>query len=294
MSKFRYLIDPDVAPREGGFAAVYRSVREHDGEVRALKLLRNDQDPEHLARFQDEARIQGQLHHPYIVGVDDSHFVPGQTFLAMEFVDGGTLRDLMNAGMNDESKIFAISYIADAVAYAHEFGVIHRDLKPENVLYDRVRRIVKVSDFGVARQGGFSLGLTRGFIGTPDYAAPEQKASGHADERSDIFSLGVMVHEMFFGEMPRFNEDGCLLKWETFDKTPDGFRDIVISMLAHNPDHRYQSIRDFQIDFQTCVERSEICSVLAPSKLEKVVKVVGFGLLIAALAAGVIALARKK
>ncbi len=214
----------------GGMGAVYKARQPRLDRLVALKILAPERqdDPQFAERFEREARALARLSHPNIVGVYDFGEVDGRFFLLMEYVDGLSLRQvLQRAKMKPEQALAIVPEICEALQYAHEQGVVHRDIKPENILLDKQGR-VKVADFGLAKlvggRAGSPLpaaslpsdagahGVTRPtselteagkVMGTPHYMAPEQiEKPLTVDHRADIYSLGVVFYEMLTGELP--------------------------------------------------------------------------------------------
>src|SRR5271157_4833934 len=187
---------------------VYRATDSKLGRDVALKVLPPDvaRDPERLARFQREARAVAALNHPHIVTIFSVEETDGVHFLTMELVEGQSLdRLISSSGLPVEQIVEIASALADALAAAHEKGIVHRDLKPANVMVSNEGR-VKVLDFGLAKDvRGANLGdatLTSAsqtqvgvVMGTPAYMSPEQTSGRPLDHRTDIFSMGVVLHE---------------------------------------------------------------------------------------------------
>src|ERR1700716_1431177 len=195
----------------GGMGEVYRATDMKLGRDVALKILPRDvaSDPERLARFQREARAVAALNHPNVVTLYSVEESDGVHFLTMELIEGQPLDRLIPANGLPVGRIVEI---AGALAAAHEKGIMHRDLKPANVMVTTEGR-VKVLDFGLAKDVGAetsdgatqtSAGLTQAGIvmGTPAYMSPEQVSGRTLDHRTDIFSLGVILHEMATGRRP--------------------------------------------------------------------------------------------
>ncbi len=191
----------------GGMSSVYRA---HDRMLErkvALKILheRYGEDAEYLERFRSEARAVAQLAHPNIVTVIDRGDEDGRQFIVFEYVDGENLKQVVDRVGRlpvDESIEYGIA-IARALAFAHEHGIVHRDVKPQNVLLDGDGR-ARVTDFGIARSLDVERGVTQTgtVLGTSNYIAPEQASGQQVDERSDVYSLGVVLFELVTGELP--------------------------------------------------------------------------------------------
>jgi len=192
----------------GGMAAVYLAYdRKHFREV-ALKVLRPDLAASlGVERFLKEIQIAARLTHPHILALHDSGEASGFLYYVMPFIDGGSLRQQLheNRRLGVERALGIAEPVADALAYAHRMGVLHRDIKPENILFSQGHPIV--ADFGIAKAistaGGANLTRTGFPLGTPGYMSPEQAAGlTDLDERTDVYSLAVVVYEMLVGEVP--------------------------------------------------------------------------------------------
>ena len=185
----------------GGMATVYKAFQPSLEREVALKVLRPgfSEDPEFFQRFQREARSIARLRHPNIVQVFDFEPLEGRYILAMEFLEGGTLKERVTSLAAKGERIphpeiaRIIGEVGSALSYGHELGIIHRDVKPSNVMLAGRDRAV-VTDFGIAKiMGGEGQTQTGVGIGTPEYMAPEQGTGTNVDHRADIYSLGVMA-----------------------------------------------------------------------------------------------------
>jgi serine/threonine protein kinase len=198
----------DVLGR-GGMATVYIAFdRKHHRDV-ALKVMRPDIAATIGAdRFLKEIQIVARMVHPHILSLHDSGEADGFIYYVMPYIDGGSLRDRVGKTrrMSAEGAVSIAEPIADALSYAHQCGVLHRDIKPENVLFARAHPIV--ADFGIAKavstaSDGVALTRTGISLGTPGYMSPEQAAGfTDVDERTDVYSLAILVYEMIVGEIP--------------------------------------------------------------------------------------------
>jgi serine/threonine protein kinase len=229
-------------------------------------------DPDRLARFQREARALAALNHPHIVTVYSVEEADGVNFLAMELVEGQPLdRLICRGGLPVEQIVEIASALADALAAAHDKGIVHRDLKPANVMITHDGR-VKVLDFGLAKdvnEGGpndttvTSLGNTQAGVvmGTPAYMSPEQISARPLDHRTDIFSLGVVLHEMATGQQPfKGNSSAELISAilrdhpapiaESRPDLPSDLARIIRRCLEKDPRHRIQTARDVANEFR--------------------------------------------
>ncbi|HAB16347.1 MAG TPA: hypothetical protein DCE44_07840, partial [Verrucomicrobiales bacterium] len=198
---------------KGGMGAVYKARQPKLDRLVALKILSRKRDSglpdaEFTQRFEREARALARLSHPDIVAVYDFGEAGGFHFLLMEFVDGLTLRQLLQTQkLSPEQALTIVPKICEALQFAHERGIVHRDIKPENILLD-ARGRVKIADFGIAklvgdRPGDVTLTASGARLGTPHYMAPEQvEKPSDVDHRADIYSLGVVFYELLTGELP--------------------------------------------------------------------------------------------
>ncbi len=257
----RYRIETTLGM--GGMGVVYRARDEELGAEVAVKVLRPDlgQGPEWLVRFRREILLAREVTHRNVVRIHDIGEDQGLRFLTMSYVAGRSLQDVLGAEsrLPVERALPIVRQVADALAAAHQAGVVHRDLKPANILLD-VDDTAYISDFGVARslQGG---GPTRTgvVVGTPDYLAPEQVAGDPADHRSDIYALGLLLHEMLTGELP-FAGDSQAERLaqrlsgrvrdvsESGVRVPAWVRGLIRRCLERDPARRYQTAQEVLAD----------------------------------------------
>ena len=258
----------------GGMGEVYRARDTRLDRDVAIKVLPAElaSDPERLKRFEKEARSASALNHPNIVTIHEIGSEGGVSYIAMERVEGSTLRELLIGGPMAIKKLLGIStQIADGLAKAHEAGIVHRDLKPENVMVTR-EGLVKILDFGLAKLtrtssgsgGGSELptmtGTTPGVVvGTVGYMSPEQASGLALDFRSDQFAFGSILYEMAtgrraFARKTAIDTLGAILNDEPepiatiSPQTPTPLRWIVERCLVKEPDGRYVSTRDLARD----------------------------------------------
>ncbi|WP_042386024.1 Stk1 family PASTA domain-containing Ser/Thr kinase [Streptacidiphilus melanogenes] len=208
----RYRVEQRVAV--GGMATVYRGVDTRLDRVVALKVMHPGfaADPEFVERFIREAKAVAKLSHPNVVGVfdqgEDHTGMPPAVFLAMEYVPGWTLRDLLRdrGALSPRTTLDILEPVLAALGAAHRAGLVHRDVKPENVLLTGDGR-VKVADFGLVRAvDGQTAATTQQVLGTVSYLAPEQIERGAADPRTDVYACGVLLYEMLTGAKPHTGE----------------------------------------------------------------------------------------
>ncbi len=257
---------------EGGMGVVYKARDTKLDRDVALKFLpphlaASDQDK---ARFVQEAKAAAALNHPNVCSIIDiqEYETQGgggkQMFIVMEYVDGQTLRAKMPS-INPGKAIDIGIQIAEGLSAAHEKGIVHRDIKPENIMV-RKDGIAQIMDFGLAKLRGSGSKITRltkegSTVGTAGYMSPEQVQGQDADHRSDIFSLGVLLYELFTGELPFkgvhetalmyeiVNVDPAPLSAVRQDLDPELDR-IVLECLQKDPDERYNSVKDIAKDLK--------------------------------------------
>lgn len=235
----------------GGMASVYLAVQESlDREV-ALKVMSPQlaADREFTERFLKEGRITAKLSHRNLVTVFDIGSHQGVYYLAAEFIDGGTLRDLMDEGLTVPQVLDVVADVARALHYAHEKGVVHRDVKPSNILYKADRTVV-LADFGIAKAMDTSSTATMAgsSIGTPDYMSPEQARGEPVDGRSDLYALGVMMFELLIGKPPYDGSDPFAVALahitQPVPTLPSEFawlQPVLDGLMAKRPQDRYAS-----------------------------------------------------
>ena len=259
----------------GGMGEVYLATQSSLGRQVAIKVLASTSasDPERLRRFEQEARAASALNHPNIISIYDVGRENTTAYIAMEFVDGRTLRALLESGPLIIKKTLQIAVqIADGLAKAHAAGIVHRDLKPENIMVTR-DGFVKILDFGLAKlMTGFgnssqtmtaTIGSHPGAVlGTANYMSPEQARGGELDYRSDIFSFGSILYEMVTGKQPfrgastaqtltAIIQDDPQPVAEVNPKTPTPLRWVIERCLANDRDERYSSTLDLARDLKS-------------------------------------------
>ena len=190
---------------QGGMAVVYRARQLSLDRLVALKVLspRYADEPEFSARFLNEGRMLASVVHRNVITIHDVRAIDGVTYIAMELVDDGDLGERLRRGLDVEAVIRYTKDLALALEAAHSQGIIHRDLKPSNVLF-RSDGTLLLSDFGIAKDMEEDSDLTAAgtTIGSPQYLSPEQARGRPVDARVDIYSLGILLYEMFTGQRP--------------------------------------------------------------------------------------------
>ncbi|MBA2695141.1 MAG: serine/threonine protein kinase, partial [Actinobacteria bacterium] len=198
----RYRVEVHLA--EGGMASVYRATDLRLDRPVALKVMRPDlaRDADFVSRFRREAQAAARLSHPHVVSVFDQGEDDDVVFLAMELVEGDTLRDVVatQAPLSVRRATEIVDEILQALSAAHRAGIAHRDIKPENVLMSATGT-VKVADFGLARAiTAGSMSRTSDLLwGTAAYLSPEQVEHGRSDERTDVYAVGLLLYELLTG-----------------------------------------------------------------------------------------------
>jgi serine/threonine-protein kinase len=214
---------------------VYLARNTEDGSTCAVKVLRDDLllDLQVRERFMYEFRAASRVVHPAVARTYEvGETAAGEMFIVMEYVNGPPLRRLLRTGRMSEIRVMLIgAAIAEGLAAAHASGVIHRDLKPENVLVPRGENadsVVKLVDFGIARiVDAPRITTTQHVLGTPQYISPEQAMGGPIDNRSDIYSLGVILYEMIAGELPFDGENAESLLRKHIKSRPTPLSEIL-------------------------------------------------------------------
>ena len=256
--------------------------------IKLMKLdaVRTEADRhEYLARFQREAEVSGLLNHPGIVAIYDVGEVEGHgPFLAMEYVAGKPLDGIIKNGpaLTTKEKLRIAIGLAEALDHAHAKAIVHRDVKPGNVMVGEDGR-PKLMDFGIAKREDASLTQTGTFLGTPSYASPEQIKEGKVDNRSDIFSFGVLVFELMSGQSPFpgssintilyriVNEPPIEVQPPVLGVIPEGWRRVFDRVLAKRPEARHPTCVAFIRDLLDAVvdlgkdDRREVLNLLRMS-----------------------------
>ena len=241
-------------------AAVYKAYQPAMERFVAVKVLPRHMSAseEFTARFRREARLVAQLQHPHILPVFDYGESEGHPYIVMPFIVSGTLADILRShrvSLPEARRI--ISQIGEALGYAHARGMIHRDIKPSNILIDESGNCL-LTDFGLARMAEAEDKLTASgaVMGTPAYMSPEQGTGSATDQRSDIYSLGIILYEMLTGRVPYTAETPIAVVFKHVqDPLPsarkfnpslsEGLELVLLKSLAKNPEERYQTADAF-------------------------------------------------
>ncbi|MDX3325020.1 Stk1 family PASTA domain-containing Ser/Thr kinase [Streptomyces sp. ME02-6979-3A] len=246
----RYRIDARIAV--GGMATVYRAVDTRLDRVLALKVMHPAlaTDAAFVERFIREAKSVARLAHPNVVAVFDQGAQGAYVYLAMEYVAGCTLRDILRerGALQPRAALDILEPVLAALGAAHRAGFVHRDMKPENVLIGDDGR-VKVADFGLVRAVGTATDTTGSLLGTVSYLAPEQIEQGTADTRSDVYACGVVLYEMLTGGKPHGGDTAAQVIYQHLNEdvpAPSGavpglaagLDELVAAATARNPDIR--------------------------------------------------------
>ncbi|MEA2420069.1 MAG: hypothetical protein QOE60_2275, partial [Thermoleophilaceae bacterium] len=240
----------------GGMGVVYKAADAELDRTVALKIIapEHTQNPDAVTRFKAEARLAASIEHPNIVPIHRGGEYHGVLYLAMRFVPGTNLRQVVDRGQLGTEQIQrVIASVAGALDAAHDRGLVHRDVKPANILIsgEGEHEHVYLTDFGLTKRLGSAGSLTRtgAWVGTPDYVAPEQIQAGPVDGRADIYSLGCVLYEMLTGSVafPKDNDMAKLWAHVTDPppspslKRPDAqaFDEVVARATAKDPNERY-------------------------------------------------------
>ncbi|MBY0011057.1 Stk1 family PASTA domain-containing Ser/Thr kinase [Paenibacillus typhae] len=252
----------------GGMALVYRA---HDILLNrnvAIKVLRNQfvHDEEFIRRFRREAQSAASLSHPNVVSIYDVGQEEDVHYIVMEYVEGKNLNEIIKerAPLQVDEAIRIASQICDALDHAHQNQIIHRDIKPHNILIGRNGR-VKVTDFGIARAvTSTTITQTGSVVGSVHYFSPEHAKGVTTGEKSDLYSLGIVLYQMLTGVLPFLGESpiSVALKHlqEEFEEPrvlnpliPQSVENVILRSMRKNPDERYQSAKQMLHDLETCL-----------------------------------------
>ena len=250
---------------QGAMGVVYKAVDPMIDRTVAIKTvnlsLNKDDQAEYEARFQQEIKAAGRLNHPNIVTIYDVGRNENMAYMAMEFLEGKELKDILATGERPAvaSTVDWIAQVAQGLSAAHENDIIHRDVKPSNIMIVR-GGLAKITDFGIARMSASAVKTMTGLIlGSPRYMSPEQVIGRTLDHRTDIFSLGVVLYETLTGAPPFDGDNVNAIMYATVNHPPappssanadvPTMLDLIVAKaLAKAVDERYQTMREFAQD----------------------------------------------
>lgn len=251
---------------EGGMASVFLATQKSLDRPVALKILKKFDTEAQIKRFFNEGKIIASLNHHNIITIHDLGEVDGRCFLAMEYIEGGDLKQRINTGLPPDEAIQLIKLLARCLDFVHQKGIIHRDIKPENILFRKNGSPV-LTDFGVAKQlqSDTSLTMDGSAIGSPHYLSPEQAEQKPLDARTDIYSLGIILYEMLTGQKP-FQGDSpieIIIAHLTTEAPPlpkrlVRYQELLDLMIAKDANERFDSagdLADFLEQLQNPVAR---------------------------------------
>lgn len=258
---------------QGGMATVYKAYQPSMDRNVAIKVLPRQlaETQEFATRFQQEARIIARLEHPHILPVFDYGESDGVTYFVMRYLEAGTLKTKMEAGplsLNEIDRLF--TQLAEALSYAHGHGIIHRDLKPANALVDEHGNLF-LTDFGIAKlleSASPRLTQTDAIMGTPAYISPEQAKAEAVNQRSDIYSLGIILYEMVTGRVPFVADTplAVIIKHISDPLPPpslvksdiaESIERVILKALAKEPNDRYATAAEFLSAWERALEEKE-------------------------------------
>jgi eukaryotic-like serine/threonine-protein kinase len=241
----------------GGMADVWLAEDTHLQRQVALKVLhrRYLQDPEFVARFQREAEHAAGLQHPNIVSVFDRGQDGDVNYIAMQYVQGPTLKELIDRGLTPDQAVALVRQVLEGARFAHRNGIVHRDLKPQNVIVDEEGKAI-VTDFGIARAGVSEITQTGSVMGTPHYLSPEQAQGFEVTPVSDLYSIGVILYEALTRRVPFEADSAVAIAMKQVSETPlrpssinpqvsPALDAVVMRALEKDPGQRFQSADAF-------------------------------------------------
>ena len=284
----RYVVQAIVGT--GGMAVVYRAFDQKKNRIVAIKVLRPEyeSDEEFVRRFSREAEAASKVSHQNIVNMLDVGIDGDMRYIVMEYVDGQTLKDMIRqrGTIHPDTAIRMTIRILAAVDHAHRNGIVHRDIKPQNILVDNQGR-VKVADFGIARLKAAQTttleeGSTTGSaLGSVHYFSPEQARGEVADEKSDLYSVGVVMYEMLTGQVPFDGETSVSVALKHLSEEPKSMRDhqegisqaldeVVMRALCKDASKRYQTAAEMAADLRKSISHPQGGFVTYPKDVDEV------------------------
>lgn len=247
--------------KQGGMSTVYLAYHIHTRKNVAIKVV--DSYLVNLKMFHREIEIMHALEHKHIVPCLDTGQYGTDLYLVMPYLQGGTLKDMLDQRILTLKEAWTIlAQLTSALAYIHAMGILHRDIKPANILFDQGNNLF-LSDFGIASWLGEKPGYDGPVMGTPQYIAPEI-LEGYVDERSEIYSVGILLYEMLTGYVPFDgpSEQVCQDHWNMQPLAPSLLNPylprqverVILRALEKDPHHRYRTIEDLLHAFQRAIE----------------------------------------
>lgn len=268
----------------GGMSVVYKAEDTQEGRLVALKVLKEEfvREPKSRRRFLNESRAIAMLSHENIVDVLDVNFEGDVQYIVMEYLEGPTLKEYMveHGALDVYDALHIVEQILSALKHAHERGVVHRDIKPQNIILVDGNETVKVMDFGIAHVQNYStITISDKAIGTVHYISPEQAKGRPADERSDIYSTGVILYEMLTGKLP-FDADSAVSvalmqvqqkavpPSQIVPDIPPAVEHIVMKAMRKNVEARYQNAGEMLEDIEKFKENPDVILETTPPKAD--------------------------
>ncbi|HAE61153.1 MAG TPA: Stk1 family PASTA domain-containing Ser/Thr kinase [Eubacteriaceae bacterium] len=248
---------------QGGMAIVYKAMDTILHRIVAVKILKQEfnENEQFIKKFRRESQAAASLSHNNIVNVFDVGVEDNIHFIVMEYVEGDTLKEYIKkkGKLNWKEAVYIAKQIAFALDHAHKNKIIHRDIKPHNIIINE-ETIPKVTDFGIARAiTSSTITLVEETMGSVHYISPEQARGGFVDERSDLYSLGIVLYEMLTGRVP-FDGDNSIsvaikhiqeeieFNEDDLDDIPESLEDIVLKLIRKNPKERYENAKELVKD----------------------------------------------
>jgi serine/threonine protein kinase/tetratricopeptide (TPR) repeat protein len=263
----RYRIVEEIG--RGGMGRVYKAEDKELDIAVALKMIRPEysSNPRFIQRFKEETLLARSISHENVIRIHDIGEVDDIKFISMDFIKGHDLRELIHTSgaLSVETTVSITRQICEGLKSAHQKLVVHLDLKPRNIMIDSEGKVY-IMDFGVAKsQEAHEIGPEKRFIGTPAYISPEQAKAEKVDQRSDIYSLGIIIYEMLTGQRPfeadtiegfiqKHLHEAPLSPIKIRSNIPPAFEEIILKCLAKNPGNRYQNCEEIIKDLESLKE----------------------------------------
>ncbi len=257
----------------GGMADVYKAWDIEKETYVAIKVLKNEytENAEFVRRFKREATAMYNIRHKNIVRVYEMGMYEGMYYIAMEYIEGITLKNIIkkHGALPTDVCVFVAEQICDALGYAHNMGIIHRDIKPQNIIVVDDWTI-KIVDFGIARDVSASTMTFMGpnVLGSVHYISPEQAKGEYVDQKSDLYSLGIVLYEMLTGELPFEGDTTVTVALKHINEEvrkpsdvdpmlPESLSKVVMKAVQKNPEYRYASAPLMKDDLERALEEPD-------------------------------------